>query len=80
MLGDRARAGCTCAEEGGRKGVELCIYFVLYFSRLGGFQEESSVDWADSKSSVDGSYTLDLLHIDLPQVVLPPQSRRHPKQ
>ena len=28
------------------------MYFVLYFSRLGGFQEESSADCADSKSSV----------------------------
>ena len=36
----------------GKCGDELCVYFVLYFSRLGGFQDERSVDWADSKSRV----------------------------
>ena len=52
VVNTRTRVGCTCAEEVGRKRAELCMYFVLYFSRLGRFQEESSVDWADSKSSV----------------------------
>jgi hypothetical protein len=39
VVGARARARCTCAEEGDRKGAELCMYFVLYFSRLDGFKE-----------------------------------------
>ena len=37
-------AWLVTSSEGRRKGAELCVYFVLYFSRFGGFQEESSVD------------------------------------
>ena len=42
----RLRSGRVYLCWGGwQKGSELCIYFVLYFSRLGGFQEETFVDW-----------------------------------
>ena len=36
----RARGGCTCAEEGCRKGAQLVIYFVLYVCRLGGVSQD----------------------------------------
>ena len=48
VVGARAPALRRVAEKG-----SLCLYLVLYFSRLGGFQEESSGDWSDSKSSVE---------------------------
>ena len=40
VVGARARGRCTCAEEGGRNGAQLCVYIVLYFCRMGGFQAE----------------------------------------
>jgi hypothetical protein len=66
VVGARARAGCTCAEDGGRKGAELFIYLVLCFSGLGGFQEERGAHkaWADSKMIRSVEYIM-LGRIDL---------------